>query len=245
MEKLFPIVNENRKSGFVQRFEELIISGYFPIGIKLPSERDLAALLEVSRPVVREGLIELQSMGLVSMKSRSGSIVNDYRREGSLALLTAIYKYGKGQPEQGLLTGIMEMRRLFEVECARLAAIHCPSSILVEINDLLAEEEDIPHEDVLSRIESDFRFHHLIALASGNAVYPLQMNSFKPFYINLAGIFYSDSSVISRVRKFHIDLIESIRSGDDIEAQKVMREMLSHGEEQLQIMLKKSQEAFK
>jgi len=245
MKRILPIVGENRKAGFVQRFEELIISGYFPIGFKLPSERDLAALLEVSRPVVREGLVELQSMGLVSMRSRSGTVVNDYRRHGSLALLNAIYKYGKGQPEEQLLTGIMDMRTLFEVECAALAAENCPPAVLEEIASLVDQEILIPPEDTAARIESDFRFHHLIALASGNPVYPLQMNSFKPIYINMTGIFYSDPSVIPDVHIYHRDLTAALRTGSAPEAVRIMKAMLVHGEEHLRNLLSQSEEAMK
>jgi GntR family transcriptional regulator, transcriptional repressor for pyruvate dehydrogenase complex len=75
------------KDVFVLRFEELILSGKIKIGQKLPSERELALQLRVGRPVVYEGMVELASRGLVSIKPRFGAIVNDYRKEGSLTVL--------------------------------------------------------------------------------------------------------------------------------------------------------------
>ncbi len=50
-ELLEPIRTESLKELFIKRFEELILSGKFPIGQKLPSERELALQLNVSRPV--------------------------------------------------------------------------------------------------------------------------------------------------------------------------------------------------
>ena len=69
---LKPIRTESLKELFIRRFEELILSGKFPIGQKLPSERELALQLNVSRPVVHEGLVDLAAKGLVTMIPRVG-----------------------------------------------------------------------------------------------------------------------------------------------------------------------------
>ena len=53
-ELLKPIRNESLKEIFIKRFEELIISGKFSVGQKLPSERELALQLGVSHPVVHD-----------------------------------------------------------------------------------------------------------------------------------------------------------------------------------------------
>ena len=89
-EKMFdqltePLRTDSLKDVFVLRFEELILSGKIKVGQKLPSERELALQLCVSRPVVHEGLVELASRGLVSLKPRIGATVNDYRKEGSIS----------------------------------------------------------------------------------------------------------------------------------------------------------------
>ena len=55
-EFLKPIRKDSLKDVFIKRFEDLILSGTFPVGQKLPSERELALQLSVSRPVVHEGL---------------------------------------------------------------------------------------------------------------------------------------------------------------------------------------------
>ena len=233
---------ENLKAAFVSRFEELIISGTYPIGSRLPSERDLASLLGVSRPVVREGLVELQSMGLVSMRSRSGTVVNDYRREGSLSLLEALFKYDKGEPDRDLLNGMISMRGLFEVECARLAALNRTEAALAEFASMLDEEGSLPAADTEAWVDVDFRFHHLIALSSGNPVYPLQINSLKPFYRSMTRIFYADLLVVPDIRRFHKRLVRAIADGDGERAAKEIRLMLEHGEKGLQGPLTRARE---
>jgi GntR family transcriptional regulator, transcriptional repressor for pyruvate dehydrogenase complex len=234
MQELFePIRTESLKEVFIKRFEELILSGKFPIGQKLPSERELALQLGVSRPLVHEGLVDLAVKGLVTMIPRVGTVINDYRKEGSLALLTSLVNYHEGNLEPGLLASLLQMRQLFEVETARLAAIHRNREQLEAFQMLLDKEDTIDHQDVDGISELDFAFHHLIALASGNHVYPLLLNSFKHCYLNLAGQFFSDLAVVPVVFNFHQEMVRALEYQDDQTAAEIMARMLQHGAEHL------------
>ena len=106
---LKPLKTDSLKDVFVQRFEELILSGALSIGQKLPPERELALMLGVSRPVVHEGLVDLENKGLVTMKPRVGTVVNDYRREGSLSLLNSLVSYNRGRLEPAILDSLLEI----------------------------------------------------------------------------------------------------------------------------------------
>ena len=234
-ELLKPIRTESLKELFIRRFEELILSGKFPIGQKLPSERELALQLNVSRPVVHEGLVDLAAKGLVTMIPRVGTIVNDYRREGSLALLTSLVNYHQGNLEPGLLVSLLEMRQLFEVETTRLAALHRNQEQLDSLRQLLREEDATRHHDVDAICKLDFDFHHLLALASGNHVYPLLINSFKHCYANLAGQFFADPTVVPVVFDFHKKLVKAVEDKDEKSAARLMRRMLEHGAENLKL----------
>jgi len=232
-ELLKPIRTESLKGIFIKRFEELILSGKFPVGQKLPSERELALQLGVSRPIVHEGLVDLAAKGLVTMIPRVGTIVNDFRKEGSLSLLTSLVNYHRGYLEPGLLVSLLEMRLLFEVETVRLAAANCNHKQLDSIRALLQEEESISPHDVEGISELDFDFHHLIALASGNHIYPLLLNSFKHCYLNLAGQFFSAPSVVPVVFDFHKRMVKALEDKDEKAAAQIMRRMLVHGAEHL------------
>jgi len=231
---LKPIRAESLKEAFVNRFEELILSGAFPLGDKLPSERELALRLNVSRPVVHEGLVDLSAKGLVSMIPRVGTVVNDYRTEVSLALLTSLLHYHRGDLEAGLLGSLLEMRLLFEVETARLAAGSRTPDQLESFHGLLEAEKLVNFRDVAGISALDFRFHHLLALASGNHVYPLLLNSFKECYLNLTGQFFSDPTVVPRVFAFHKEIVRGLEDKDEKRAAHTMRNMLIHGAEHLQ-----------
>jgi DNA-binding FadR family transcriptional regulator len=233
-ELLAPLQTPSLKDVFIERFESLILSGQLKIGQKLPSERELALQLGVSRPVVHNGLVDLEAKGLVTLMPRVGAVVADYRREGSLALLNSLVTYQRGLLEADLQTSLLDVRRLFEVETARLAALNREPSHLDDLQTVIDDETRRRRQDVSGIAALDFRFHHLLALASGNRVYPLLLNSFKQVYLNLATQFFEDPAVVKTVHTFHRRMYGAVRDRDAATAVAVMEDMLAHGAEHLQ-----------
>ena len=229
---------ESLKGVFVKQFEENILSGYFSIGEKLPSERDLAVQMGVSRPVVHEGLVDLAVKGLVTMKPRFGTIVNDFRKEGSLSLLQSLMLYNSGNVDAELLESLLAMRVLFEVENVRLAALNHTEDQLVDLFQVIDKEKKANPGNLKSITELDFNFHHTISLATGNVIYPLILNSMKPFYTNISGLFFKAKDVIPAVFDFHASIAGAVKQRDDKKAISVMREMLLHGETHLRRQIK-------
>lgn len=232
-EFLAPLRAQSLVEAFVARFEELIISGEIGIGSRLPSERELAVRMGVSRPVVHEGLIELQARGLVTLKPRKGAYVNDYRRRGSLSLLESLLAYHKGNLEPGLLRSMLRMRELFEMETARLAALNRSPEHLRQFHEIIEREGGCDLSRTGAIVEMDFEFHLLTAIATGNLVYPLIMNSFKDVYTNLTGQFFADPLVAPEVFAFHRGLVTAYEARDAKKASSIMKRLLDHGERYL------------
>ena len=82
---------------FFEQLEHLILSGKLQVGEKLPPERQLAEMMQVSRAVVNSGLYELEKKGFLIVKPRSGTFVADYRRKGTIDTLLAIMIYNGGR----------------------------------------------------------------------------------------------------------------------------------------------------
>jgi len=234
---LRPIRKDSLKDVFVARFEDLILSGKFSIGEKLPSERELALRLGVSRPVVHDGLMDLVSKGLVSMKPRVGTVVNDYRKEGSLSILTSLVNYQNGKLDPRLFESMVEMRMLFEVETARLAASRRTREHLDGLKGLLEEEAGVDSREIERIAELDFGFHHLIAMATGNFIYPLLLNSFRQVYTSFTKRFFEDPEVVSVVFAFHRELLQAVEDKDEERAMEAMRRLLVHGRDRLKAMM--------
>lgn len=226
---------------FINRFEELIISGKLAIGQKLPSERDLAARLGVSRPVVHEGLIDLTGKGLITRLPNGGAVVNDYRQDGSLTMLTSLLSYNKGDVDPKLAKSVTELRYLLESENARMAARNCTFEQVNELRQAVNDETAVDINDPEALATQDFKFHHLISLATGNIFYPLLINSFRSLYVNGATLFYTNRANVPIVHDFHIQIVEAISRRDENLAVEVMHRMLEHGTSQYFAMVTQKQ----
>jgi DNA-binding transcriptional regulator YhcF (GntR family) len=70
-----PITHRRAADEIIQQLEELMLDGILRGGDKLPGERDLAAQLDVSRPILREALKELEQRGLLISRHGGGTFV--------------------------------------------------------------------------------------------------------------------------------------------------------------------------
>ena len=130
-------------------------SGKYPVGAKLPAERELAAMYEVSRPVIREAIIALEVRGLVEVKVGSGVYVRALPDQaGSSSYnVTAIE--------------IAEARLLIEAEAAALAATQITDDELARLDELV-ERIEAENKDPRGTEKADRAFHLAIAAASRN-----------------------------------------------------------------------------
>jgi len=232
-----PINVPSLKAACVHKLEGLILSGELKSGTRLPSERNLAAMLNVSRPVLHQALVDLDAKGLVEIVPRKGVFVNDFLTTGSCALLTTILSYQEGELDPAFFRGLIGMRLLMEVETARLAAIHHTAAHAGQLREILAQEAATGRQDARALAELDFAFHQTVALASDNLMYLLIINSFKSIYTNITRKFFTQhngDSVVEETFTFHRRLVDALEARDSAAAAQIMAEMLRHGAENLE-----------
>lgn len=136
-----------------------IAGGHYPVGSRLPAERELAQQYAVSRPTVREAIIALEVQGLVEVRIGSGAYV--------------LRLPGRGDTPGFGITAfeLTEARLLFEGEAAALAATQVTDADLVEI-EALVREIARENQDPAGTDKADRAFHLAIARATRNhAVY--------------------------------------------------------------------------
>jgi len=231
-----PVEAQSLKEIVIQTLEGWILSGELKIGEKLPSERDLAQKMKISRPVLHEALVDLASKGLVKIEARRGIFINDYRINGSCALLSSMLNFHQDQLDPVFGKSLIDMRMLIEVETAKLAAIHAEDADIRILQGILEAEKNISSAAVVELVELDFNFHLQIALASSNRAYPLILNSFKAIYTHLTTNFFTKNfhtPILEEVFTFHSLLLNAIIDKDPMAAQTVMVAMLKHGEKHL------------
>ncbi len=128
-------------------------------GDRLPTEMELATLLDVSRATVREALVALEVSGTLAMRRNAGAIVRDPDRKLSDVLTTR-----EGGPFEQI-----EVRRLVEPQAALLAAQH-RSAANLEAMTMALDRMHTENQTGFLTEYGDRDFHLEIAKASGNSV---------------------------------------------------------------------------
>ena len=150
----------------VSRIEKFLVEEGLEPGHKLPSERELAAMFNVSRTTVREALRTLEHKGAIETRQRGGSFLKNTEVIGiSTELSEAI-----GGSEKHLIYEMLELRRVLEVEAASLAAQRARSEDLEKIR-LALEKMDCPVEDVALGVQADLQFHMSVVEATHNSIF--------------------------------------------------------------------------
>ncbi|MFZ6646988.1 FadR/GntR family transcriptional regulator [Undibacterium sp. TJN25] len=138
------------------RIQALIKEEKIEAGSRLPSERDLAANLNVSRASVREALIALELTGIIEVRGGSGIYVSE---KGEAA--SGMHEVGSGPFE------VLSARRLIESEVAAMAARMATDSAIDAILKAMQDMERF-YDDIAANHRADRAFHVAIARATGN-----------------------------------------------------------------------------
>ncbi len=193
---------------------DMIESGAYPPGTRLPGERELAERFGVSRVVVREAEISLEAVGRVEIKVGSGVYVCDSVSPNGLVLPTVT-------PFE-----LTQTRLLFESECAALAATLITDAELTELEATVELMANAPVESPEGD-KADQDFHLLIAKATRNEanVFFLQtlwrirdeVEAVKRVY---SAVCHEDAS--HRVSE-HSEVMNALRDRDPVRARSAMR----------------------
>lgn len=219
------------KELFILSIENTILSGKLNIGDKLPTERELAGQMKVSRTIVNLGLNELQDKGFIKIIPRHGTYVDDYIRNGTLETLMSIINYNGGKFDQKIFYSLMEYRLINEGTGAYLAALNRTDSDIEEMEELY--EKMINSDSIEEISEILFDIHHVIFYATRNYIYPLVHNSFKNVSIVLTNSLFNYFGAESTIRQIET-VIELIKSKNANEAKITMENLIIIGIEKLE-----------
>ena len=175
------IVAPTIKELFVERIEGLIFSGALKPGDKLPSERDLAEQMKISKTIVHLGLEDLVRMGFINVTPRRGTVVADFAETGNLETLNAILRYNGGKLDRQMVVSIVELRSAIEGGALiRLGRNHSQQD-MEELREMMRQFEEASRlsPDIPAVAAALARFHYKICTLSGNQLFPLIMNAFR------------------------------------------------------------------
>lgn len=147
----------------LEQIKENIMNGNLKSGDRLPSERQWAEQLGVSRASIRESIRALEMIGLVICQQGEGNFIAENFENTLTQPLTIMFWLSKGKVNE-----IQELRRALETEAAKLAAKNITPDKLALLESLCHDIEI--ESDEATRAELDKMFHYEIAMASENTL---------------------------------------------------------------------------
>ena len=207
----------------------MIASGELAPNARLPSERDLALRLGVSRPPVREALIALEVEGLVDVRMGSGVYVR--QEAASRASTWRARKAGEIGPFE-----LLAARRLVECTIAMEAAKNATPEQLEAIQETVdAIRDDEQRYDL--RHPADRLFHVRVAEASGNTALVLLTNVLWDLrdgsLHRRIEEHFSTHELRDRSNQDHDDILTALRAHDPRAASNLMKKHLTRVEQEL------------
>ncbi len=203
------------------QLRHLIERGEYPVGSRLPTERALADMLDVSRPTVREALIVLEVEGRVRIRVGSGIYV--VSASGHPHVFS-------DSPIEGPFE-ILRARNFIESAVAEEAARHATAADVARLDVVLRLVPAALREGD-QFLGLDRRFHTAVAAILGNSVlersvgelFDLRIN---PYFERLARHTEDDSSRSAALAE-HIEIRDAIAARDPAAARAAMRRHLEN-----------------
>lgn len=199
------------------RLLQMIRSGEYEPGDRLPAIMQMARSFGVGHPSLREALRKLEVIGAVEIRHGSGV----YVKRGEDMLLVKNPTFG-GSVTQKLLLDLIEVRTPIETRATAMAATHATEDNLDQLASIL-DQAEAHLEDDAKLSEMNMEFHHEIAVASGNTVLA-QMQEV------VAQLFQTEQRLIldlygsrEQDHREHVAILDALRQGDADLAERRMR----------------------
>ncbi len=207
--------------------QQKIFSGEYQVGHQLPPERELAQELGVSRSLVNTGILELASQGFIRIIPRQGSIVADYKKNGTLQVLSALMSCDSFRLDYPLLCNLVDLCILIECESMRLTSLRASVEEIETLHMLAQCIKNAAHP--LDAVEPMIRFHYLLTLYSGNAVYAMTYKSYESTISRLVRQHLTLAPDIPKSAKLHESVVQALQAHDAEASAQNVRLCILHG----------------
>jgi GntR family transcriptional regulator, negative regulator for fad regulon and positive regulator of fabA len=198
-----------------------ILNEDYPPGSILPSERELAQKLGITRPTLRETLQRLERDGWLTIQQGKSTRVNNYQEQGGLNVLNALVQYSENLPPN-FVPNLLQVRLALAPVYTRQAIENSPEQVIEYLTDYSSLEEN-PEEYACF----DWHLHHKLTIASRNPIFTLILNGFAGFYENMACIYFKEATNRQASHEFYKSLFEAAKLKDAIAAENITLSMMT------------------
>lgn len=200
---------------------DMVISGELRAGEMLPSERQLALELQISRPTLRQAIGSLTAGNILESRHGGGTFVTSL----TPAVLTEPIKFLLQIDESAVLS-LFEVRCILEVNAAELAATRASDEQVAQLEDVL-KEAAAKVTDREAFINLDFQLHEGIVQAVGNPLLSSLCDSISRLSMESRRLTGGSLTVRRRAHRDHQAIVAAMRAGDPQATAKAMKDHLA------------------
>ncbi|MBL7253253.1 FadR/GntR family transcriptional regulator [Paractinoplanes lichenicola] len=205
---------------------QMITSNALKPGERLPSERDLGIKFGVSRTVVREALRSLAAKGVLDVRTGSGAIVARVGVETASQTLRLFVQGSRAGSDALHYDQINDVREMLETRVARIAARAAQPADLDRLREL-HEQMKKAKNDVELASSLDVAFHREIAVATGNPLFVVIIDSIEPALLEIRRKTLGSAGRPTKALRAHAQILERIVAADAEGAESAMNEHLA------------------
>lgn len=229
-----PIRPKKISEEIVSQIKALISAGELKPGERIPSERDMANMLGVSRPSVREAIMVLEAMGLIESRQGGGTYVRSLTENALADPLSAMV-----EKDPKLLQALVEVRKGIESWSAYLAASRATDTEIEHLRSYYQEMERQASSGGWD-YDIDTKFHYAITTATHNTLQLHVLNTIHGLFeatIHVAlSEFYKRKGYLEPLLEQHRAIFQSIADRDPAGARQNMMHHLQFVEEKMKIL---------
>jgi GntR family transcriptional regulator, transcriptional repressor for pyruvate dehydrogenase complex len=194
----------------IEKMRELIATGAWGAGTRLPREADLAAQLGLSRNSLREAVRALSLARVLEVRQGDGTYVSSLEPGQLLEPTLSATHLLQGRT----VLELFQVRRMLEPEAAALAALRADDDALQDLRREL-ERMVAAGDRADELVEADAAFHDVIARAPGNGVLRALLGSLSTSTMR-ARLWHGtvDRDALDVARAEHARIYEAIAAGD-------------------------------
>jgi GntR family transcriptional repressor for pyruvate dehydrogenase complex len=211
-----------------EQIQEMIVNESLTPGDRLPSERDLAERMGISRSVIREAMRVLKVRGLIDVKSGSGTYVRRLDA-GDVAAQVGLMLSMQQIPDQ--YRKLLEIRRTLEIDVAGLAAVRATPEDIAAMESAI--QQLAAHSgDQNAFTENDLAFHAALAAATHNDLYTVLLAPIADLSLQFRRAAYENDTQasIEGALSYHQEILDRIKAQDPEGARDAMRDHLDQAE---------------
>lgn len=219
-EVIYPVKRNALNGKVIQQIREFIENAGLQSGMRLPSERELAARLKVSRPSAREAIKVLSMLDVLESRHGDGTYLKSadaLHVEGPLKISTVGPSFDMIQ--------LLEIRKIIEPRAAGLAAARATAKQLREIEKDLLIQEAQPNDYRVLELP-DYHFHNAIIAAAGNQLLIEVARVLSPHLLKTLQFTAHTTPDVPKVIRQHRTIFEAIRVRESDLAEQAMKDHL-------------------